>query len=107
MTFMNIVGVQFNRAGKIYDFLPGGLLLSVGDQVVVDTDRGSTLAKVVRVSLKLGADVDKSQVKSVMRMANDNDKDEGGPMSEGNSAAVAHWLCASRCALKIANTKID
>jgi cell fate regulator YaaT (PSP1 superfamily) len=89
MTFMNIVGVQFNRAGKIYDFLPGGLILSVGDQVVVDTDRGSTLAKVVRVSLKPGGDVDKSQVKSVMRMANENDKDEGGPMSEAQVMDVA------------------
>ena len=89
MTFMNVVGVQFNRAGKIFDFLPGEVLVTIGDQVVVDTDRGATVAKVVRVGLKADADIDKMQVKPIMRMANDVDKDDAGTMSEAEVLNIA------------------
>jgi cell fate regulator YaaT (PSP1 superfamily) len=89
MTFMNVVGVQFNRAGKIFDFLPGDLLLAIGDQVVVDTDRGSSVAKVVRVELKHGDSIDKMQVKPVMRMANDSDKEDVGSMPEAQVLEIA------------------
>ena len=89
MTFMNVVGVQFNRAGKIFDFLPGDLLLAIGDQVVVDTDRGSSVAKVVRVELKHDDSIDKLQVKPVMRMANDSDKEDVGSMPEAQVLEIA------------------
>lgn len=49
MEYINIVGVQFNTAGKIYDFSTNELSLRVGDPVVVDTERGASLAKVVTV----------------------------------------------------------
>jgi cell fate regulator YaaT (PSP1 superfamily) len=42
-----IVGVRFRPAGQIYDFDPGGLQLQRGDRVLVETERGPTLATVV------------------------------------------------------------
>ncbi len=95
MTFSNLVGVQFNRAGKIFDFLAGDLLLTIGDQVVVDTDRGVTVAKVVRVEIKPNADVEKMQVKPVMRIASDNDKEDVGSMSEAQVMEIARERVSS------------
>jgi cell fate regulator YaaT (PSP1 superfamily) len=89
MSFMNVVGVQFRRAGKIYDFLPGTLTLRVGDQVVVDTERGSTLAKVVRVTAQHSDTVDPIQVKPVLRIANDRDLDESGHFTEDQVMEIA------------------
>jgi cell fate regulator YaaT (PSP1 superfamily) len=43
-----IVGVMFRRAGRIYDFEVGGLALSDGDLVVVETARGLALGTVRR-----------------------------------------------------------
>ena len=41
------VGVRFRPAGQIYDFDPGGLQLQRDDRVLVETERGPTLATVV------------------------------------------------------------
>ena len=54
MDGLNIVGVQFRRAGRIYDFAAGRLDLKVGDDVVVDTDRGLSLAKVAVIRFEDG-----------------------------------------------------
>ena len=48
MSGKNIVGVQFRRAGKIYDFDGNDLALQLGDRVVVETERGLSLAEVKR-----------------------------------------------------------
>ena len=37
---IEIVGVNFREAGKIYYFAPAGERLSVGDPVIVETARG-------------------------------------------------------------------
>ena len=39
MSNINVVGVQFRKAGKIYDFHGSELLLQLGDRVVVETER--------------------------------------------------------------------
>jgi cell fate regulator YaaT (PSP1 superfamily) len=38
------VGVTFNAAGRIHDYDAGALILARGEQVVVETERGSALA---------------------------------------------------------------
>lgn len=86
---MNIVGVQFRRAGKIYDFLPGEMTLHVGDQVVVDTDRGATVGRVVKVDARASAEIDTSSVKPVIRMATERDLDETGHFSEAQVIDIA------------------
>lgn len=49
MPGINVAGVQFRKAGKIYDFTTGQLDLKVGDQVVVESDRGHSIATVARL----------------------------------------------------------
>ena len=50
----NVAGVQFRRAGKIYDFICGDVALQVGDQVVVDTERGPSMARVAILRYQMG-----------------------------------------------------
>ncbi len=50
----NIAGVQFRRAGKIYDFTCGDVAIQVGDQVVVDTERGPSMARVAIIRYEIG-----------------------------------------------------
>lgn len=42
-----VVGVRFQRAGKVHYLAPGGLELAVNDQVVADTERGLRMGRVV------------------------------------------------------------
>jgi len=51
----NIAGVQFRRAGKIYDFTCGDVAIQVGDQVVVDTERGPSMARVAIIRYEIGS----------------------------------------------------
>ncbi len=44
---IEIVGVRFSEAGKIYYFSPEGTVCSVGDKVIVKTARGSEFGTVV------------------------------------------------------------
>lgn len=46
---IRVVAIQFNHAGKMYDFNAGDLELQAGDRVVVDTERGAGLGTVVAV----------------------------------------------------------
>jgi cell fate regulator YaaT (PSP1 superfamily) len=89
MSLANIVGVQFRRAGKIYDFLPGELTVRVGDQIVVDTDRGPTIARVVRVSAIDQSGPESSQLKTVMRVATDRDLSDSGHFTETQLVDIA------------------
>ena len=41
---ITIVKVQFHTAEKLYDFNSAGLELSPGDKVIVETDRGRSMA---------------------------------------------------------------
>jgi cell fate regulator YaaT (PSP1 superfamily) len=79
--YTNVIGVQFRRAGKIYDFVAGELAVCIGEHVVVDTDRGPTLAKIVTLDAKSRAAA--ASLKGVMRKASDKDLlDSGGVSSE-------------------------
>jgi cell fate regulator YaaT (PSP1 superfamily) len=48
-TIMKIAGIRFRDNWKVYDFDATDLELSVGDSVIVDSDRGLGIATVVRV----------------------------------------------------------
>lgn len=73
MAGINVVGVQFRRAGKIYDFNGGDLRLQIGDKVVVDTERGSSLAEVKRIEFALADERDASKLKPIVRVAGKKD----------------------------------
>ena len=37
---VNVTGVKFKTAGKIYDFNSNSLIMSLGDRVIVETEQG-------------------------------------------------------------------
>ena len=70
---INVIGVRFRRAGKVYFFDPAGFEIRQGDNVIVETARGVEYGMVV-----LGPrDVEDEKViqplKSVMRTATSED----------------------------------
>ncbi|MFK7871764.1 MAG: stage 0 sporulation family protein [Oligoflexales bacterium] len=66
-----LVGVQFQTAGKIYSFLPGNHDVAVGESVVVESDRGTSLARVVRIQFD---EADEGlEYKEILRKANSKD----------------------------------
>ncbi len=81
MSGMNIVGVEFRRAGKIYDFDAKDFCLSIGDRVVVETERGPSLAEVKRVSYTEFDDVEPSVLKPIVRIASRKDLDAAGRLT--------------------------
>lgn len=89
MANVNIVGVQFRRAGKIYDFLPGENALRVGDDVVVDTERGPSLAKVVRLQFLDDEVYAATPLKPVMRPASENDLRETSHVTLDEAVRIA------------------
>ena len=45
---INVIGVRFRTAGKIYFFSPGQFAVKQGDHVIVETARGVEYGRVVR-----------------------------------------------------------
>lgn len=70
-----IVGVQFKRAGKIYDFDAEGFELTLGSKVVVETERGVGLGVVVVPSREVSEEKVPLDLKKVIRLANFADID--------------------------------
>lgn len=81
MAYTNIIGVQFRRASRIYDFSPGEQLLRIGDDVVVDTERGPSLAKVVQLKYVDMETYPNGELKPIIRKASPKDLDTQGKMS--------------------------
>lgn len=86
---INVVGVQFRRAGKIYDFNGSNLLLKLGDRVVVETERGLSLAEVKRVQYSLPGERDADSLKPVVRIASNKDLDPSGRLDPEHAETFA------------------
>ncbi len=80
------VGVMFKRAGKVYDFLSGGLPLAKGDFVVVESDKGEDLAEVA-VAPRVISVQDDQQMKAILRQATENDIKENEKNSRDEEKA--------------------
>jgi len=68
-----IVGVRFNRAGRVYYFHASGLGLSVNDDVVVQTSLGLELGKVIVTPNQVIIEQFNEPLKPVLRRAHDGD----------------------------------
>lgn len=77
MPGVNVVGVQFRRAGRIYSFNGKNLMVAEGDSVVVETERGATLAEVKRVQYLSEEQAKIKSLKPVIRVATEKDLDSG------------------------------
>ena len=89
---VQLTGIQFRTAGKVYEFDAGSLTLALGDQVVVETDRGPSLGFVVRAPVTMSPSAPRLQ--KVARKADGRDvaRHEMNLQKERD----AHRLCLIR-----------
>lgn len=69
-----VIGVRFRQAGKIYFFSPGKLHIKQGDKVIVETARGVEFGSVVSGPKEVADDTIMQPLKSVIRIATEEDK---------------------------------
>ena len=93
---VEIVGINFREAGKIYFFSPLDIKFSVGDKVIVETSRGVELGTVKVANKTVSSTEIVSPLKPVMRLATDADLEH----YEKNRAAEEN-------AIAICQTKVD
>ncbi len=70
---VNVIGVRFRRAGKVYFFDPAGYDIKQGDNVIVETARGIEYGSVVLGPRDVEDDKIIQPLKSVIRQATDED----------------------------------
>lgn len=68
-----VVGIRFKRAGRVYYFDPAGIELNVGESVVVETERGPELGKVVISPKQVLSSEITEPLKPVLRKAAEED----------------------------------
>ena len=73
---IKIVGIRFQHTGLIYDFDCGHFVLKCGDYVIVKTDQGMGLGKVVRGPQKVEKIEEGREIKKIFRLANESDLDQ-------------------------------
>ena len=96
-TLVEIVGVNFREAGKIYYFAPENLELSLGDKVIVETARGVELG-IVKVPNKTVPTSDiVSPLKPVTRIATREDliRDEKNRKAEADALVICKQKVAA------------
>lgn len=69
-----VIGVRFRTAGKIYFFSPAKLNIQKGDKVIVETARGIEFGSVVTNPKEVEDDEITQPLKSVIRVATEEDK---------------------------------
>lgn len=70
---IKVIGVRFRTAGKIYFFAPGELDIKLGDNVIVETARGVEFGRVVSGPKEVPDDEVVQPLKSVIRIADEQD----------------------------------
>ena len=75
-----VLGVKFNDYGQVYYFRSGPFVVREGQHVIVKTDQGMGLGKVilVRQAPKENDDVESEGYKPIYRLANDKDMESVG-----------------------------
>lgn len=71
---IDVIGVRFKKAGKIYYFDPGEHTISLDGYVIVETVRGIEFGKVVIAKKQVDEEDVVLPLKQVIRVANEKDK---------------------------------
>ena len=88
----DVVGIRFKPCGKIYDFEVNGIDVNEGDSVVVESDFGLSIGKVVKKRHFI--EHPEREIKKVMRIATEEDiktKEENKQLEK-----EAHYFCIER-----------
>ena len=85
---VDVVGVKFKKAGKIYSFAPSGFELKAGDEVVVETARGMEVGQVARTVYKVYDSMVNKPLKSVIRIATTEDLENAANLEAKEDEAL-------------------
>ena len=69
----DVISVRFRRAGKVYDFAPGKLVINKNDHVIVETARGIEYGEVTAGIHEIPDDAVVQPLKEVLRVATEED----------------------------------
>jgi cell fate regulator YaaT (PSP1 superfamily) len=72
---INVIGVRFRKAGKVYFFDPAGYDIETGQNVIVETSRGVEYGSIVLGPRDVEEDKIIPPLKSVIRVATDEDNE--------------------------------
>ncbi len=99
----DLVGIRFQRAGRIYYFDATGFSLNVGDSVVAETSRGMELGKVVILPTQIlaGNPVASETLKPIIRKATEDDVKQAQQRQPKNERAL------STCRELVAKLNLD
>jgi cell fate regulator YaaT (PSP1 superfamily) len=89
---LKIVGVRFQNSGPVYDFDCGHFVLKCADLVIVKTEQGTGLGKVVRGPQKVDNIEERREIKKIFRLANEADLDQFQKVQEKEKEAFAYCL---------------
>ena len=67
---IKVAGVRFKTAGKVYYFDPDGLILKIGENVIVETARGMEFGTVTMDVQEVEEDEIVAPLKKIIRIAN-------------------------------------
>lgn len=98
---VEVIGVRFRSAGRLYFFSPNGMKLKIGTRVIVDTARGPELGDVVMLNRKIAEKYVVQPLRAVMHIATKEDiaHEAENRKKEADALKV--------CAQKIAFHKLD
>lgn len=96
MDKLRLVSISFHTAGKVFDFDAKDFELSQGDTVVVETERGRALGKVVREPREIDPVDAPPKLKTVLRLAGEEDLQMAGSNREKEAEALK--FCQQRVA---------
>lgn len=97
---INVVGIRFRKAGKIYYFCPRNLDVQVGDNVIVETARGIEYGSVVLDKREIDEKTLPSPCKDIIRLANERDEQQNEKNRKSEERAF------NICLEKIANRNL-
>lgn len=85
---INVVGVRFKQSGPIYYFDPAGIEVSEGDDVIVETARGTAIGTVIFASKQIESDEITDPLKPVIRQAQPEDFDKLSELIDKENEAL-------------------
>lgn len=98
---VNVIGVRFKRAGKVYYFDPMGIEFNEGEYVIVETVRGIEFGTVMEPNKNISEDEIVSSLKPVLRKA--DGKDIAQHLENQQKTEEARQICEE----KIIKHKLD
>jgi cell fate regulator YaaT (PSP1 superfamily) len=88
IVMVDVVGVRFKKAGKVYSFAPSGFELKSGDNVVVETARGMEVGQVARAVGKVPDNMVNKPLKAVVRLATREDMENATKLEAREDEAL-------------------